>query len=519
MKLRTLFIIWLALGSPAYAQEVMELTFDQSLEIAMRQAYAFQSQETSFQSDYLRLLSAEASLKSNASMSFLLPSFDQSITEQYISKTKSYEFVDSQRLRFQATMRINQPLITGGNFSLNANLYHLNQYGKSQKYVGRLYLAFEQPILQPNEQRNAIERARMSLTQTQFRHATTRLTTISYQSGIFYDLFRFQNQIDLKEDVFKEYSEIYTLAEERNRAGTLDSNELLQLQIDLENLGSDLLKLRADRQNREATFKQGIGIGLDRKVSVKAIAELDIIPLSVTLEEAKNRGLENRVEMRTFAFSVRNQEMSIDRIKSNGRIKGEIKITFGFDNSVDGDLFYNGNNPLFGSSYYFDPLRNIFQNYDRTRSIVLTLKMPVLDWGRNAAQLEQEYISFERLKNSQINTSRNIVKEITDAYYTLEETKERLIVSKDSQANAQTVYDMSVTQFNEGQISAQDLRLAKNAFIASVDNYLNAYVEYRSAVVNLTRQTMWDFRNEISITDDEMFKTMLSGGNSINNNN
>lgn len=517
MKLRTLFIIWLSLSSSAYAQQVMELTFDQSLEIAMQQAYAFQSQETGFQSDYLRLVSAEASLKSNASMSFLLPSFDQSITEQYSFSTDSYRFVDSQRLRFQATMRVNQPLITGGNFSLNANLYHLNQYGKSQKYVGRLYLAFEQPILQPNEQKNNIERARMSLTNTQFRHATTRLSTISSQSGIFYDLFRFQNQIDLKEEIFKQYSDIYTQAEERNRAGTLDNNELLQLQIDLENLGSDLLRLRADRQNREATFKQNIG--LDQESGVKAIAELNIVPLSVTLEEAKNRGLENRIEMRTFAFQIRNQEMSIDRVKSNGRIKGEIKITFGFDNSVDGDLFFNGNNPFYGSSYYFNPLRNIFQNYDKTRSIVLTLSMPVLDWGRNAAELEEEYISFERLKNSQINTARNIVKEITDAYYTLEETKERLVVTKDTQANAQTVYDLSVTQFNEGQISAQDLRLAKNAFISSIDNYLNAYVEYRSAVINLTRQTMWDFQNEISITDDEMFKTMLSGENSINNNN
>ena len=67
--------------------------------------------------------------------------------------------------------------------------------------------------------------------------------------------------------------------------------------------------------------------------------------------------------------------------------------------------------------------------------------------------------------------------------------------------------------------SAQDLRLAKNAFISSIDNYLYAYVEYRSAVINLTRQTMWDFQNEISITDDGMFKTMLSGENSINNNN
>jgi len=517
MKLRTLFIIWLTLSTNAYAQEVVELTFDQSLEIAMRQAYAFQSQETSFQSDYLRLMSQEASLKSNASMSFLLPSFDQSITEQYSFSTDSYRFVDSQRLRFQATMRINQPLITGGNFSLNANLYHLNQYGKSKKYVGRIYLAFEQPILQPNEQKNEIEQARMRLTQTQFGHATTRLRTISSQSGTFYDIFRFQNQIDLKEEIFEQYSEIYTGAEERNRAGRLEDTELLQLQVDLENLESDLLRFRADRQNREATFKQNIG--LDQELGVKAIAELDIIPLSVTLEEAKNRGLENRTEMRTFAFQVRSQEMSIEKVKSDGRIKGEIKITFGFDNSVDGDLFYNGQNPFNGSSYYFDPLRNIFQNYDRTRSIVLTLKMPVLDWGRNAARLEEEYISFERLKNSQINTARNIEKEITDAYYTLEETKERLVVTKAARSNAQTVYDMSVAQFNEGQISAQNLRLAKNAYISGVDNYLNSYVEYQSAVVNLTRQTMWDFQNEISITDDEMFKTMLSGGNSINNNN
>lgn len=525
MKLKITYIL-ICLLLPCrilYGQTVIDLTYNESIEMALRQGYTFKQQENSFRSSYFRLQASKAGLRSNARIDVTLPAFDASINEQYNFVTESYQFINSQQMKFEIETRINQPIsFGGGNISLNGRLSHTGQvtpglpethdrYRKSDRYFGRLFLEFEQPILQPNELKNDVEKSEMALARTRYSYSQRKSGTISFLVGSFYDLFRFQKQIELKRELAQQYENAYNSALARAQEGNLDERELLNLEVDLANIQSDLLKLRSDRQNREATFKQSIGFQDDNQdQEINAIANLSVLPVNVSLDEAIQKGLENRVEIRRFALDLRQQELDIEEIKAEGRLTGELKITLGFDNSINGELF-NRN--------FYDPLGDVFRNYDRSRSIMLKFNMPILDWGRNSARLQEKSVSLERTKNSQINTSRNIRKEITDTYFTLNETLERLSLTRRSRIDAQRIYELTLIQFNNGEVTSQDLRLAKDRFIASDNFLLNAYVEYQKAVVDLNSKTMWDFLNDISFVTEEEINNILESTNNNNNNN
>ncbi|MFC1553082.1 TolC family protein [candidate division KSB1 bacterium] len=510
MKIRliTFLLILIFLVPSVYAQETRELTYDNSLEIAIISAYTFKQQENNFKRDYYNLLARRAGMKSYATMDIQVPAFDERITEIYSYTDRAYKFVNSQTIKYQITTRIRQPIITGGELSINGDLSHTNQYGRSQKYFGRLYFAFEQPILQPNELRNDILEAEWTLEKTRLSYATRKSGTISWLTGIFYDLFRFQKLIDFKENLLLDSQEIFNRAEGMNRAGTLDDTELLQLQVDLENLHGEIEQLRADRKNREETFKQQIGLSRDENVA--AIADMNILPRSITLDEAIQRGLENRVEMKRFVLDIKEKEIEINETKSEGGLTGELRITFGFDNTVNGELF---------NAEFYDPLGQIFENYDRSRSAMITFKLPVLDWGRNAASLQSKYIDMERTKNRQINTALDIRKQISDSYYSLQETITRHAVSKESEANAKRIYDLTKEQFNNGQVTAQQMRLAKDGYVSAYDKYFAAYVDYKKALIALNNETMWDFQNDISLVTEDEIQKIISKVNNENNNN
>ncbi len=500
MKLRiiTTIFTYLFCSQTALTQEVRVLNFDESLNIALKSSYTFKELENNFKGDYYSLKAQQAGLRSNANMSFSLPSFDESITQQYNSVTETHEFVSSKQLRYKSDFVVNQPVPTGGNLSFNAKLSTLDQFNDAMDYIGSVFLKFEQPILQPNRLKNNLEKAEIRLERTRLNYASRKSGSLSWMTGIYYDLYRFQKQIKLKEELLSELQQIFIEAEQSTGISSVDSTELLQLQMDIDNLNSDLFKLRADRQNREERFKQQIG--LDQSISIAVAEEEDLSIITVNLEEALSKGMLHRPEVKRFELDLRNRNIDIENIKSQGRLRGNIVFTFGFDNIEE-------------------ELSRILVDYNQSRSIKLELSLPIIDWGRNRARLAEQNVIRERILNDQDNQSKQIRREISDAYFSLQESINRLDNLKDSQDNAQRSYRLTKEQFAQSEVKAQDLRLARQRLIETVDRWLNSLVDYKEAIIELNRMTMWDFqKNREFVTEEEINEIIRRVENNENNN-
>jgi len=479
-----------------YAQDTQQLTYDESLIIATQSSFTFKRQELDFKRDYYNLLRTKAGLKSNAYLSFMTPYFEESIVQEYIPETGTLEFVSSSKLRYNTKLRVSQPLPTGGDFSLNLEGTYLNQKGYRQ-YFGKLYLEFSQPILKPNELKNNIEKAEMKLEQTRLSYAQSKAGSISWLTGRFFNMFRLQEQIKNNEEMVTQYQEAFKLAEERKNRGELAENELLILQVDLENIQSNLVKLRNDLQNGEEQFRQQVGIDKSRHVEV--VADIDFQPVAITLDDAIEIGVKNRVEIVRSQLSLRQQELDFEKKKSEGKLTGEIVIRFGFDN-------------------HKEFLEDILKNYLDSQNIIFKFKLPLLDWGRNEAELDVKRMSMEKTKNYQVNQSRQIVKEITDSYNKVAEALGRLAILRASQEDSERSYALTFDQFNANESTAQNLRLARERLINNKDRYLNAFVAYQQALADMNRTTMWDFQNNRPLVTDEEIEAIVTALNNNDNN-
>ncbi|MFC1563366.1 TolC family protein [candidate division KSB1 bacterium] len=500
MKIRflTYLIILSLIPNSVRSQEPRVLNFDESLDIALKSSFTFKELENNFRRDYYNLKAEQAGFKSSANMYFTLPEFNESVTQQYNSVSETHEFVSSKRLRYKSNLIVRQPIPTGGDVSFNAYFSTLDQYTNSMYYIGSLFLKFEQPILQPNELKNDLERAVIRLERTRLSYAQRKSGSLAWMTGIYYDLYRIQKRIELKEELLLQIIETYSQAENRIQRAEIDSTELLQLNIDKDNLESDLVKLKADRENREERFKQQIG--LDQSINIAVADEDDFSPVSVNLEDALDKGMLYRPEVKRFELDLRNRNIDIERIKSRGKLRGSIVITFGFDN-IENEL------------------SNLFVDYNQSRSIMLELSLPIVDWGRNEARLAEQNIIKEKLLNAQNNQSIQIRREISDAYYSLHESMNRLDNLSDSQGNAERSYELTSDQFAQNEVKAQDLRLARQRYIDTVDRWLNALVDYKSAIIGLNRMTMWDFqKNRGFVTEEEINEIIRRVENNDNNN-
>jgi len=498
-----MLIVIMTLSLRAESQEIRKLTYEDGLMIALQSSFTFKRQDLAFKSSYYNLKAQSAKLKSRANMTMYLPSFEESIKQEYNYSIDGYQFVSTNQLRFQTQMEIKQPVPTGGYFSLNADFYYRDQKNVEQEekrdYFGKLFLSFSQPILQPNELKNDIEYAEMGLTETRLKYAESKARSLSWLTGRFYEIYKLQKQIKNNEEMISQYDEACRFAEERRRAGIIDETELLTLQVDQENIKSDLVRLRASRENQEERFK--LQIGLDRDINIVVIADEEFVTLNTSLEDAIDLGMQNRVEIIRSQLWLRMNEISFERIKSEGCLTGQIDVTFGYDNSEE-------------------RFTNIFEEYDKSQSILFTFELPILDWGRNKAKREEKQVEIDKIKNHQVDLSRRIVREITDAFHKVEETIGRLEILRTSQEDAERSYNLSFEQFNNNQLPAQELRLARQRLIDTKDRYLNAYVDYQRALAELNRSTMWNFqRNQSLVTEDEINALIASVDNNDNENN
>ncbi|MFC2075794.1 TolC family protein, partial [candidate division KSB1 bacterium] len=120
-------------------------------------------------------------------------------------------------------------------------------------------------------------------------------------------------------------------------------------------------------------------------------------------------------------------------------------------------------------------------------------------WGRNQYQTKA---AEANLKNSELNLEnqkKSIRRNVLNTVERVREATNRVEVLKRSQELAQRTYDISLDQFNRGEASSQDLTLAQNRLTRAQSAYLNAFISYKIAMADLSRQTMWDFERGVSL--------------------
>jgi len=466
---------------------VIPLTLDKAVEIGMAKSYRIKQLELDVRRRRAWLRAERAGLKSKVYMTLQAPNFNAVGEYKWNSLLQKDELVRQNNQTWEMQLSVRQPVIlfgypTDGYLSLNYRIYkYLQRDGyRDISYYNRYFLKYEQPFFRPNRLKNAIERAELDLEERELEYIRDRVGLLKDLADSYYQLF----ERAYKVEVYRRY--LHTLEMIRvlvqNMGDSLKDREIERMQIDVE-----LANARERMLQEQSQFRLGIAelkryLRIDEQDSVYIPPIVEITPVEVTLEDAVQKGYTLNPRLRILRLRHRQREIALENTKSWNSFHVNLEVTYGLEKEND--------------TYH-----HLFNELDNSYSVSVNAYIPIWDWGQRDAQIEARTLAIEQIELSMEEVKHAIRTNIANAVANLKEYQQRTQSMLEHLKTARQMRALSVEQYRQGRISLQDLLQNTNRELETELNYLEAYLGYRKALIDLTTQTYFDYEKGKSLSE------------------
>jgi outer membrane protein TolC len=465
------------------------------------------------------LIARKGNFKTNAQLRLDSPRLDKQLLPIEVANGLP-SYTTRGTLRFSGTLDINQPLPTNGIFTLSSQLYQENGSTlltgndelKRKDFLTSIGLRLSQPLFTINTLKLGYEEANLNYERAFGQIRRTELDVIYNVTQAFYDLYRATRSLEIAREDLKQQEEAYNLASKKYAAGLIPEVEALQTEVDLAQSRDRLLTAERTLYRQEDFFKQTIGIPLSERIAVQTqdaksdISRVEFKPFAIDLEKAIVHGIANRSEIREQAIERRLREIELKRTDARSEFKADLSAYYDLTGlSIAG----NDTNALPYDTNTRELLRyswNNLKDSPKNRGIMFSVTIPLWDSGVNGADVASAKALFDQATLTLENERITVEREIKDVVGRVREAESRVGVLEKSQKLAERSYEISLARFDNGDITAQELALDRNRLTQSRSAYLEAYIDYQTAVADLKRKTLYDFENNRSLVGDEQRK-------------
>lgn len=427
----TVILLVLIVSNKIFAQEVKNLTLEESIKIGLENSRQLHSYK-------MGVVSSRAKLSEVNAMRLPSLSFNGSYTR--LSSIDPYS--------------IQTPF---GDFDITQDI--VNQYN--------LKLTLQQPIFTGFRLSGTSEMAEYSYEAAQQDFSADENTMVYNIKNAYWSLFKaiqFKNVIDENVAQVKAHLEdIQNLFKQ----GLTTKNDMLRVQVQLSE--AELRQIDARNGVRLAMISLNNTIGL---------------PLSTQLqiqEDVKSRedNLRNIDELTETAFANRPELKAMEfRVKAS---ETGIKIA---ESSWWPQLVLQGNYS------YARPNQRIFPSTDEfngTWDVTVALQMNLWNWGQTSDQTTQAETQYEQAKDTYYDMRDGVTLEVTQNYLNVMKASEKVVVSEGSVNQAQENYRVTSEKFKNGLILNSDLIDAEVDLLQARTNYVQSIVDYELAKANLEK--------------------------------
>jgi outer membrane protein TolC len=496
----------LILTSSSKSEQAIVLTLEESIDIALEKSIDIQVLWQSMHIAECHLWAAKAGYRTRVESQFYTPMYDEGF--------QLIEIVDGNPVpkrygsyKMQGVMDIVQPLpwipFGGGDLTFRSTAYQLNSWTpstinpdtdlKSAKFYTSLSLIINKPLFTINNLRLSLRRAKFSYEKQSYSFKRSELDLIYQVTSAFYGLYSQLQRHEIDKEKVERQEEIFNTTTNKFKAGLIAEVDAMQAEVELIQCRNDFKKSESALFEQEAAFKQLIGLNLEDPI--KLVTELELKRMSVDIDRAIQIGLQNRSEIIEKKIAIEEQYISIKQTEARVSVKGNLRGYYDLSGFSDSDLAWGTTTEdLFYSSW--NQLKQT-----PNRGFTFELKVPLWDWGKNRAEVEaakaslrQQELGFDELK-------MNIEREIRDVVRNVDQTWDRLQMLAISKKVSEKSFEISIHRFNNGEITSIELSRANEQLNEAKLSYLSAYIEYKLAIADLKRKTLYDFENDKSLVE------------------
>jgi len=468
------------------SEKVIPLTLDKAVEIAMANSYRVKQLQLGIERTRAYLRAERAGLKSKVYMNIKSPEVNAVSAYKWNSILRKDEIIRQNTRLWQMELSVRQPVIlfgypTDGYLSLNYKTYRYLQKDGYQdiNYYNRYFVEFDQPIFQPNRLKNAIENAELKLKREELEYNADKINLVGDIAEDFYKLFR----KSYKNEIYRHHLEnVNHVAQIIQNAAqdTVHAFDAIQIKVEIANTREKLLQNQSELRLAIARMKRRLRI--NDSDSLDIVPDIKITPLYIDPEDAIQKGFTLNPDLRILAINRRRNQIDLENTKGRNAFHMNIEMTYGLEKEDEN-------------------YRQLWNNEDNSYSVAVNAYIPLWDWGQRKARIQAQEISLRKTDLWIEERKRSIKTEITNAVENVKEYQSRVQSMKKNVEMAKHITDVSIKQFQQDQISLQDLLQNIDRQKETEFNFLDVYLGYRDALIKLIGYTFYDYEGNMPLLE------------------
>lgn len=409
-----------------------------------------------------------------------LPNFTHS-TEPITQPDGSVEFKTVSNARMNASLALNQSIAaTGTQIYAATSVYRIEDFNFNYvEFSGTpISVGFVQPIFSYNWMQWQ-KRTEPLIYEESMRSFIESVEQISLTAcRRFFRFLRIQTNLNLAGSNLQNSNDNLKIAETRRELGTISENDFSRIRLSVINARKALNQARMDMKN--ADFELKSYIQLDPVQDIELELPLNIFLFEIDVEKARTEARMNRRETPNFERRLIEADRDLVRARRDNSLRATLRGSYGMNNTSS-------------------TVSGIYDQPEQQQMLRLSLRIPILDWGRSASKIklaesQRELVVYD-VESDRQSFDREIVV-LVDLFSLL---KDQLTTSKEADNVSENGYQIAVRKFQNGELSITDLNISLQEREQAKRDYIGSLQDYWVAYYNLRILTLYDFEMQEKI--------------------
>jgi len=467
------------------AQHRLTLDLEEAIATAHDQSPAALLARHTFLTSYWEYRSYRADQLPALRLTGSVGQYNRSLVALQDAATGAFNYVGNNTLNNSLSLSLNQNItLTGGTVAVSTGLGRLDQFAPESRQTWNsnpVYVSVNQPISAYNSFRweKKIEPRKYELAKRAYAEALEAVTVTV--SSYFFDLLLAQRRLETARASRENTAQLYAIAQERFRLGSLSRDEVLQLELKL--LGDDLSISDCAVQAQVAMMRLRNYLGYNETVELLLLAPEAEGTLMLSYDDVLGKVLSNSSTTLDYELRTLSAGRAVAQAKAAAGLSANLSARFGL-NQVGNDL----------PAAYRHPLDQ--------EVVGLTLSMPILDWGKGRGRVKVAQSQAEVVE-AQIEQAQALLREnVALKVMQFNRQGSQCEVSRKAEAVGRERFAAARERFLSGAISVTELNTAQSEMESSAIRYLQDLASWWQYYYDIRRMTLYDYLKKDQIGYD-----------------
>ena len=487
-------------GPPQAAGQSIALTLERMVELGLRNSYRVRDLQLNIERTRANLRAERAGLKSRVELDISAPEFESISEHKWNSALQRNEIVYENTRRWEADFSIRQPVMlfgypTNGELSFTNRLYRFTQIEEERdtRYYNRYFFGYHQPLFQPNRMKNELENAELDLEESELDYVDDVVGLVEDYADDYYELFEAAYERVIAEELVRHLEAAVAAAAQVAATAPARAIEGDQVRIELANAREELQRSLSSFRLQAENLKQDLRLSAADSLVLEPVLEVRPVPVDAARAIELARTL--TPSLRQLAIERRKNEISLDNTKGNNSFRMNVSLTYGREVQ----------NPNFA---------NLWREPRNSYTVDVSAFVPIWDWGQRAHRIAASQINLERNDLRLEQQLSQIETQVQSEIRNLQDFQERALTMQRNMGLAHQVTDSTLERYRAGASSLADLLQTIERETSTAGNFLETFVGYRRALLDLQQLTYYDFEHDMPVVERFGIGVTSAGGDS-----